>query len=586
MVGRAVLIALTPAARALAERLGGPLEADVAPASGTVRDQVVEAFTSGRPVVGICAAGILIRILAPFLADKRDEPPVIAVAEDGSAAVPLLGGHHGANDLARSIAALTGGIAAVTTASDLAFGTALDAPPEGYVLANAADMKAFAMALLQGDGVEVEDDVEWLKTMPRGGKLRISVTPYARQGGPRHLVYHAKTLALGVGCERGAPAPELIALADASLAANKLAPRAVAGVFSLDLKADEPAVHALAAHLGVPARFFSAETLNAEEARLANPSEAVRREVGVAGVAEGSALAAAGPDGALLVAKVKAARATLAIAVTPHPLITLPGRPRGRLAVVGIGPGSDEWMTPAAVTALRHAGDWVGYGLYLDLVAAYRSGQAEHRFALGEEEKRVRHAIDLAAEGRTVALVCSGDAGIYAMASLVYEALAAPAIPPRAARIAVEVIPGISAFQAAAARTGALTGHDFCAISLSDLLTPWAVIETRLKAAAEGDFVVAFYNPRSRRRSDHLARAMAILAPHRRPDTPVVIASHLGHPAERLEIVDLATFVPDSVDMATIVLVGSSQSRRFSRGDGKTHAFTPRGYAAKPGSRL
>ena len=297
-------------------------------------------------------------------------------------------------------------------------------------------------------------------------------------------------------------------------------------------------------------------------------------------------LAAAGPEGALIVAKTRTRRATLAIAAAPRPLDNLPGRPRGHLSVIGIGPGAPEWMTPAAVAALEDASDWVGYGLYLDLVAHHRHHQHEHRFALGEEETRVRHAISLAAEGRNVALVCSGDAGIYAMASLVYEALAAPSLQSEATRIAVEVVPGISAFQAAAARAGALIGHDFCAISLSDLLTPWEVIENRLKAAAEGDFVIAFYNPRSARRGDHLARAMAILSSHRPPDTPVVVASNLGRPSETLEIVEFSAFDPETVDMLTIVLVGSSQSRQFTRGDGRTHAFTPRGYAAKPGSCL
>jgi len=584
MVARPLLIAFTPTALALARRLKEPLEADIA-ANGQGRDETVAAFKHGRPVIGICAAGILIRFIGPFLADKEDEPPVVAVAEDGSVAVPLLGGHHGANDLARRIAALTEGVAAITTASDLAFGTALDDPPAGYMLANAADAKEFAMALMAGEGIASEGKADWLDKLPKGGTLRISVTPLRLQGGPRQLVYHPRTLAIGVGCERGAPVQELITLADETLTRHDLAPQAVAGVFSLDLKADEPAVHALARHLGVPARFFTTDEIKTEEARLANPSEAVRQEVGVAGVAEGAALAAAGAEGKLLVEKVKASRSTLAIAEAPRPLIDLPGRARGSLSVVGIGPGAPEWTTPAAIDALDEASDWVGYGLYLDLVAGHRHGRTEHRFALGEEEARVRHAIDLAGEGRSVALVCSGDAGIYAMASLVFEALASGSLSPQARRIAVEVVPGISAFQAAAANSGALIGHDFCAISLSDLLTPWEVIEKRLEAAAEGDFVVALYNPRSARRGNQLASAIGILARSRGPDTPVVIASNLGRAGERIEIVDLKNFDPETVDMLTIVLVGSSRSQRFLRGDGPV-AFTPRGYAAKPGSRL
>ena len=188
----------------------------------------------------------------------------------------------------------------------------------------------------------------------------------------------------------------------------------------------------------------------------------------------------------------------------------------------------------------------------------------------------MRHAIALAKQGRQVALLCSGDPAIYAMASLVFEIL-----EKEPARIAVEVIPGISAFQAASAKSGALIGHDFCCISLSDLLTPWPVIEKRIRAAAEGDFVVAFYNPRSVKRRDQLARAIALLKPHRRDDTPVIVACNLGRTGEKVSIVPLARFDPSVVDMLTIVMVGSSQSRSFARGNGKTYAYTPRGYAAK-----
>ena len=194
------------------------------------------------------------------------------------------------------------------------------------------------------------------------------------------------------------------------------------------------------------------------------------------------------------------------------------------------------------------------------------------------------HALECAAEGKDVALICSGDAGIYAMAALVFEVLdpaSGAKLSPAARRVAVNVIPGISAFQAAAARAGAMIGHDFCAISLSDLLTPWDTIEKRLKAAAEGDFVIAFYNPRSVKRDTHLAKAKAILARHRPADTPVIIASNLGRPDEKIRVVRFAEFDPEDVDMLTLVLIGSSQSRSLTRGNGKTSAYTPRGYAKK-----
>jgi len=321
---------------------------------------------------------------------------------------------------------------------------------------------------------------------------------------------------------------------------------------------------------------FTAAELNALAPRLKTPSAVVLQEVGCPGVAEGAALALGGPDAHLIVAKTKSLRATCAIALAPLPVLELEGRAQGMVSLVGLGPGDPSSRSPAASDALRQASDWVGYGLYLDLAQDLNTGQREHRFPLGAEEERVRHAIALAREGRQVALICSGDPGIYAMAALVYEVLD---LEPE--RIAVDVLPGISAFQAAAARAGAMIGHDFCCISLSDLLTPWEVIENRLAAAAQGDFVTAFYNPRSLKRRDQLERAIAILKPHRSPDTPVVIASNLGRPEESVRIVAFADFDASVVDMLTLVMVGSSQSRSLKRGDGRSYAYTPRGYARK-----
>ncbi|MBM3520084.1 MAG: precorrin-3B C(17)-methyltransferase [Alphaproteobacteria bacterium] len=512
-------------------------------------------FRKGHALIGLCASGILIRAVAPVLGDKHAEPPVIAVAEDGSSVVPLLGGHHGANDMARKIAALTGGQAALTTASDVALGEALDAPG-GAVLANPEHHKAAAAAMLRGEAVTRE------------------TTIHRTTGGERHLVYHPLRLAVGLGCERGADPEELRQLLDETLARHNIAAEAIHSFGSIDLKEDEPAITQFGDVI-----FFPASRLKAEEKRLLTPSEAVAREVGTAGVSEAAALALAGPEARLIVPKVKSTRATLAIAEAPAgwSFANHGGKHRGVLSVVGIGPGGHDMLTPAAEHVLWQAQDWVGYSLYLDLIDSLRQrDQTRHDFPLGGEEDRVRRAIDLANEGRRVALVCSGDAGIYAMASLAFEL-----IDEEPSRIAVEVIPGISAFQMASARVGALIGHDFCCISLSDLLTPWQAIEARVEAAAAGDFVTAFYNPRSRKRRDQLERAMAILARHRPPTTPVVIASNLGRPDEITRIVPLAEFNPEEVDMLTLVMVGASQSKAFRRGDGVTHAYTPRGYASK-----
>jgi cobalt-precorrin 5A hydrolase/precorrin-3B C17-methyltransferase len=576
-----------PLARKLKEPLGAEIHTPGCVAGGDVTyaratRHLASLFADGRTIIGICAAGILIRALAPHLKDKHAEPPVIALAEDGSSAVPLLGGHHGANALSRRIASLTGGHAALTTASEVRFGLALDGPAPGFTLANPQHMKAATAALLNGAALALDGGPSPFPNVaipsPQDGfaGVTLKVTAGRLPGGERLLVYHPRSLVMGLGAERHTEPAELIALAERVMAEHDLAPEALAAIASLDLKEDEAAVHAVAAHFGVPARFFSTAELAAETPRLRNPSDIVAREVGVAGVAEAAALAAAGPQSDLIAEKTRSARGTCAIARAPGPILSLPGRALGRLHVVGIGPGAPSWRTPEAAAALREASDWVGYRLYLDLAADLRDGQQEHRFPLGAEEDRVRHAIALAAEGRHVALICSGDAGIYAMAALVFEVLE---LEP--ARIAVTVIPGISAFQAAAARAGAMIGHDFCCISLSDLLTPWEAIERRVRAAAEADFVTAFYNPRSLKRRDQLDQALAILKAHRPADTPVAIASNLGRPEEKVAIVPLSELDAGAIDMLTLVLVGSSQTRAFRRGDGQTHAYTPRGYAKK-----
>ena len=225
---------------------------------------------------------------------------------------------------------------------------------------------------------------------------------------------------------------------------------------------------------------------------------------------------------------------------------------------------------------VAEATDLVGYGLYIDLLGPLAAGKTRHDFPLGGEEDRCRHALALAAEGKTVALVCSGDAGIYAMATLVFELLDGKSIAG-ASRVEVIVSPGISALQAAAARIGAPLGHDFCAISLSDLLTPTDVIRKRLRAATDGDFVVALYNPVSQRRRILFSEAQEIFLTARPPTTPVVLARSLGRPDEALTVTTLADLKVDDVDMMTVVLIGSSQSRRMETADGP-RVYTPRGY--------
>ena len=233
---------------------------------------------------------------------------------------------------------------------------------------------------------------------------------------------------------------------------------------------------------------------------------------------------------------------------------------------------------------MAEAEELVGYGLYIDLLGPLAIGKERSDFPLGGEEARCRYALEQAGKGKNVALVCSGDAGIYAMGALVFELLdrseADLGVSDAARRIEVVCSPGVSALQGAAARAGAPLGHDFCTISLSDLLTPRDDILRRLKAAAEGDFVIAFYNPVSKTRRTLLAEARDILLQHRPADTPVMLASSLGRPEEYVRYRRLDELEVDEVDMLTVVLIGSSNSRLAQLGEGP-RMFTPRGYARK-----
>ena len=551
-------------------------------------DHARDLFAAGVPMVGVCASGILIRAVAPLLSDKRVEPPVVSVSDDGGVVVPLLGGHGGANRLAARIAEALGARAAVTTAGDVAMGVALDEPPEGWVLANPEDARGAMAALLSGAGARVSGEeaarAAWLAGLPRGEGVEVtcSMAPCPRRG-ERHLHFVPQRVSLGVGCARGCPPEELAGLVSEALAEAGLAREAIHSVNTLDLKADEPAVLRLAEDLGAPLRLFSARDLEAQAHRVENPSEVVLAEVGTRSVAEAAALSQSEAS-VLMLPKRKTANATCALALAPEPPRPVRGRPRGRLFVVGIGPGQAGWRTPEASKLIAEADELVGYGLYLDLLGPLAAGKARAEFPLGGEEARCRHALERAGEGRNVALVCSGDAGIYAMAALVFELLdrdpSARGVSEAARRVEVVVSPGVSALQAAAARAGAPLGHDFCTISLSDLLTPREDIVRRLRAAAEGDFVIAFYNPVSRTRRTLLAEARDILLEHRPADTPVLLASSLGRPEERVRYRRLEDLRVEEVDMLTVVLVGSSNSRLARLGEGP-RMYTPRGYARK-----
>lgn len=361
------------------------------------------------------------------------------------------------------------------------------------------------------------------------------------------------SLIAGIGASRGAPAAELSRLLAEALAEAGLTGEAVGEVATHDLKADEPGILAL----GLPMRTYPSDRLR--QVQVPNPSSTVDRAVGTPSVAEAAALIAAGPGGMLLVPKQVSAHATVAIARR--------SRPRGHLAIVGLGPGDPAHRTPAASDAVRRAEVVIGYTPYLAQASDLLGAEQEIvESPIGDESIRAKQAVAEAEAGRHVALVCSGDAGVYAMASLVFELVEQPDAD-------IVVVPGVTAATSAASLLGAPLGHDHVFISLSDLLTPWELIERRIEAAAAADLVVALYNPRSRGRAQHLDRAREILLTRRLPSTPVGIVRSAYRPEQEVEITTLAELAVERVNMTTIVLIGSSMS--FIR-DGRI--ITPRGY--------
>ncbi|MFF3765271.1 precorrin-2 C(20)-methyltransferase [Streptomyces sp. NPDC001922] len=255
------------------------------------------------------------------------------------------------------------------------------------------------------------------------------------------------------------------------------------------------------------------------------------------------------------------------------PAADAPQDGQGEVVVVGLGPAGPLWLTPEARGELAAAQDLVGYTTYLDRVPA-RPGQRRHASDNKVEAERAEFALDLARQGRRVAVVSSGDPGVFAMATAVLEA--ASEDPYR--EVPVRVLPGMTAAHAAASRAGAPLGHDYAVVSLSDRLKPWEVIAERLRSAAAADLVLALYNPGSRSRIWQVGKARELLLEHRAPDTPVVLGRDVGGPEESVRIVRLADLDPDDVDMRTILLVGSSQTRTVRRGNGQEIVWTPRRY--------
>ncbi len=568
---------------------------------------VKENFHRGNVLIFIGAAGIAVRAIAPYIEDKTKDPAVIVIDEEGKNVIPLLSGHIGGGVReAKRIAELLGANLVVTTASDVSGEFAVDvfASENGFVISDMKKAKEFTARLLEEKEAVYEVDAE-IAGMPfydvdtgyanvvRGRADGCGFTISFRKDRSESDVLNLipKCIAIGVGCKKGTPYEKLRAFVEDKLSEHNLDKRAVKAIASVDIKKDEEGLILLAKELGAEFKTFSSEVLMAQEGEF-TASSFVKSITGTDNVCE-RAVAACGCK-KILVTKESFAGMTFAAGVMENGNVTSQGtecdgsaesadmdfacvgeetvsdRSCGKVSVVGIGPGNYENMTVKAVETLKACDVIAGYTVYCDLVRPFFPDKEYISTPMMGEEKRVRLAYEKAAEGFKVALVCSGDAGVYGMAGLCYEEAV------NFDNVDTEVVPGVTAAISGAALLGAPLIHDFCLISMSDRLTPMELIEKRLRAAAAADMVVVIYNPESKGRKGYLAHACEILMENLPPERVCGIAGNIGRDGEYCKVMTLGELKGAEVDMFSTIFIGNSSTRNITE-----HMVTLRGYRSE-----
>ena len=544
-----------------------------------LRKTLADAFGRYEALVLIMAAGIAVRLITPHIKGKREDPGVVVVDEKGRFAVSLLGGHsRGANELARRIAFLLGARPVITTSSDINEIPPIDLLGRkfGWELENPENSASVISAILNGENVGVYQDAgeeSWREGLPpnvrifesleelREAKLKaaILITEKLAEGLPHTaLIFRPKNLVVGIGLHRGIEASKIEEAVLRVLREHGLSPRSIRNLATVRGREKEPGLLEFAQKYNLPIESFSLEEL-----KSLNPpsSSAARRSLGVPGVCEPSALLSS--RGRLIVPKVKLKDISIAVARTEI-------ERKGKLCILGLGPGSSDHLTFRTRKALEGADVVIGYKKYLSHIAELVPQKETLSFEMGSELERAELALKLASSGRKVALVSGGDPGIYGIAGALFELLE---IEKRIPDFEIEIIPGIPALCAASSLLGSPLSSDFACISLSDLLVPWEVIAERLRKAAEGDFVIVLYNPASRGRREQLLRAREIILQYRPPSTPVGFVRNAFREGQDVRLTDLEHLPELEADMSTIILVGNSSTFKCER-----WMITPRGY--------
>ena len=496
-------------------------------------------YANNTTIIGICASGILIRALAPDLTDKRSEPPLLAVSDDGAVVVPLMGGLSGANELAKELADKLSGTPAITASGARHFGVQLEAPPNGYVLGNndSESAKRITSDILAGRVPKLIGEAAWLSEsdlpFKNNGDIEIRISIYIEQLEENTLLYHPKSVLIEIEDENVSAAEINTLLSKKNIALASLA------ALVTNSKKSVGRAKEISRELNLPLRLVD----NYHELNI---KEIIKQSA-------------------------------LKIIELTHPVRTeLIGRSVGRLTVLGLGPGKSEWQTIEVQNALSNADALFGYKTYLDFVPI-KLGQQRFPSDNRAELERARAALDFAAKGNHVAIVSSGDPGIFAMASAVMEAIDHE--PTRWSNIDLEILPGLSAMQGAASLIGAPLGHDFCVISLSDIRKPMDIIKQRIRSAIKADFVIAIYNPASKTRRSQIEEVLELLQSEKPGLTPALIAKNVGRDGETLKVINLKEIDPGEIDMRTLLIIGSSKTRRINRPGGLQYMYTPRSYS-------
>lgn len=565
--------------------------------SHSLREHLSSIWSDSKYLVFSLTVGAVTRLIAPLLTDKKTDPSVIVIDPAFKYVICLTGEHQSHGDkLTVLLAELLSAKPIISSASSHLNLPSIDS--FGYTFGwyrGVGDWTRVSAIITHHQPTLIRQELGlnwWRQNLPLNhpfifteGEKNAQALVYIGVKKPPVVdipvvSWHPRMLWVGIGCERDT-SPLLIEKAvNSVLDQYNLERGAIASLLTIDLKGDEKGILELAQRWQLPLKTFTARELNLID--VPNPSRIVENEVGTKSVAEAAALKGANwsnlpennPSPTLIVPKQifkqEGFKGAVTVAIA---LSSLEYNPRqGKLYLIGTGPGGMEYLTTAAKTALRDADLIIGYGLYINLIKPLlHPSQIIESYNITQEKQRAERAIALAQWGLKVAIISSGDCGIYGMAGLVLEILANQNWNGK--EPSVQVFSGITAMQSVAAKIGSPLMHDFCAISLSDLLTPWDIIEKRLHAAAQADFITAIYNPRSQTRQQQIVTAQNIFLQYRSGNTPVAIASSVTREDEKIILTTLEEMLNHPIDMLTTVLIGNSSTKRYH-----DLLITPRGY--------